>query len=92
MACSKPASFLLAQSAELRDLTRSRVRLTEEKAREVNRVQKTLEEMKLKFGDVVSEIMGTASRMILQAIVDGETDPCRLAALAVGRVHASQEQ
>jgi transposase len=76
----------------LRDLTRYRVRLTEEKAREVNRVQKTLEDTNLKLGDVVSDIMGKASRLILQAIADGETDPGRLAALAVGRVHASQEQ
>ena len=77
---------------ELRDLTRYRVRLTEEKAREVRSVQKTLEDMNLKLGDVGSSIMGKASRLILQAIVDGETDPGRLAALAVGRVHASQEQ
>jgi hypothetical protein len=67
MACSKRASFPLAQSAELRDLTRYRVRLTEEKAREVNRVQKTLEDTNLKLGDVVSDIMGKASRLILQA-------------------------
>ena len=87
------ASFIPSgPQRELRDLTRYRVRLTEEKAREVNRVQKTLEDMNLKLGDVVSDIMGKASRLILQAIVDGETDPGRLAALAVGRVHASQEQ
>ncbi len=87
------ASFIPSgPQRELRDLTRYRVRLTEEKAREVNRVQKTLEDMNLKLGDVVSDIMGKASRMILQAMVDGETDPGRLAALAVGRVHASQEQ
>jgi transposase len=77
---------------ELRDLTRYRVRLTEEKAREVNRVQKTLEDTNLKLGDVVSDLMGKASRLILQAIVDGETDPGRLAAIAVGRVRAPQEQ
>jgi transposase len=87
------ASFIPSgPQRELRDLTRYRVRLTEEKAREVNRVQKTLEDTNLKLGDVVSDIMGKASRQILQAIVDGETDPGRLAALAVGRVHASQEQ
>jgi transposase len=87
------ASFIPSvPQRELRDLTRYRVRLTEEKAREVNRVQKTLEDTNLKLGDVVSDIMGKASRMILQAIVEGETDPGRLAALAVGRVHASQEQ
>ena len=87
------ASFIPSgPQRELRDLTRYRVRLTEEKAREVNRVQKTLEDMNLKLGDVVSDIMGKSSRMILSAIVDGETDPGQLAALAVGRVQASQEQ
>ncbi len=86
------ASFVpTGPQRELRDLTRYRVWLTEEKAREVNRVQKTLEDTNLKLGDVVSDIMGKSSRMILQAIVDGETDPGRLAALAVGRVRASQE-
>ena len=72
------ASFIPSgPQRELRDLTRYRVRLTQEKAREVNRVQKTLEDMNLKLGDVVSDIMGKASRMILQAIVAGETDPRR---------------
>jgi len=36
--------------------------------------------------------MGKASRMILHAIADGETDPQKLAALAVGRVRAGQQQ
>jgi transposase len=87
------ASFIpSAPQRELRDLTRYRVRLTEERAREVNRVQKTLEGTKLKLGDVVCDIMGKASRMMLWAIVDGESDPVRLASLAVGRVRASQAQ
>ena len=87
------ASFIPSvPQRELRDLTRYRVRLTEEKAREVTRVQKTLEDTNLKLGDVVSDIMGKASRMILHAIADGETDPGRLAALAIGRVRATQEQ
>src|SRR6185437_5826488 len=87
------ASFIpSAPQRELRELTRYRVRLTEERSREVNRLQKTLEDTNLKLGDVVSDVMGKASRMILQALVDGETDPGRLAALAVGRVHASPQQ
>src|SRR6266516_767980 len=87
------ASFIPSvPQRELRDLTRYRVRLTEEKAREVNRVQKSLEDTNLKLGDVVSDIMGKASRMILQAIADGESDAGRLAALAVGRVRADQQQ
>jgi transposase len=87
------ASFIpSAPQRELRDLTRYRTRLIQEKASEVNRVQKTLEDTNLKLGDVVSDIMGKASRMILHAIADGETDPHRLAAFAVGRVRASQQQ
>lgn len=87
------ASFIpSAPQRELRELTRYRVRLTEERAREVNRVQKTLEGTNLKLGDVVSDIMGKASRMILFAIAEGESNPARLASLAVGRVRASQAQ
>jgi transposase len=87
------ASFIpSAPQRELRELTRYRVRLTEERAREVNRVQKTLEDTNLKLGDVVSDIVGKASRMILNAIADGESEPARLAAFAVGRVRADQEQ
>ena len=88
----KPSFIPSTPQRELRDLTRYRTRLTEEKASEVNRIQKTLEDTNLKLGDVVSDIMGKASRMILHAIADGETDPHRLAALAVGRVRASQQQ
>lgn len=87
------ASFIPStRQRELRDLTRYRVRLTEERAREVNRVQKTLEDTNLKLGDVVSDIMGKASRMILSAIADGETDPATLADVALGKVRADREQ
>lgn len=86
------ASFIpSAPQRELRDLTRYRTKLVEERAREVNRLQKTLEDTNLKLGDVVSDVLGKASRMILAAIVRGETDPGQLAAFAVGRVCASQE-
>jgi transposase len=87
------ASFIpSAPQRELRDLTRYRVSLVEERAREVNRLQKTLEDTNLKLGDVVSDVMGKASSMILHAIAQGETDPVRLASFAVGRVRASKEE
>jgi hypothetical protein len=76
----------------LRDLTRYRTRLVEERAREINRLQKTLEDTNLKLGNVGSSVMGKASRCILDLLVEGETDPALLAGRAVGRVHASQEQ
>ena len=86
------ASFIpSAPQRELRDLTRYRVNLVEGRAREVNRLQKTLEDTNLKLGDVVSDIMGKASSRIVHAIAEGETDPVRLASCAVGRVRASKE-
>jgi transposase len=87
------ASFIpSAPQRELRDLTRYRTRLVEERVREINRLQKTLEDTNLKLGDVVSDLMGKAARMILSAIAEGETDPAHLAALGLGRVRASQEE
>lgn len=87
------ASFIPSTpQRELRDLTRYRVSLVEERAREVNRLQKTLEDTNLKLGDVVSDILGKASSKILHALADGETDPVRLASFAVGRVRASKEE
>src|ERR1700694_3423689 len=86
------ASFIpSAPQRELRELTRYRTSLVEERAREVNRLQKTLEDTNLKLGDVVSDVMGKAAQLILQAVVQGESDAGRLASLAVGRVHASQQ-
>jgi transposase len=86
------ASFIpSAPQRELRDLTRYRTKLVEERAREINRLQKTLEDTNLKLGDVVSDVLGKASSRILAAIVQGETDATKLASFAVGRVRASQE-
>jgi transposase len=81
-----------APQRELRELTRYRTKLVEERSREINRLQKTLEDTNLKLGDVVSDVMGKASRMILSAVVDGETDPGRLTSIALGRVRASEEE
>lgn len=71
---------------ELRELTRYRATLVQERAAEVNRLQKTLEGANLKLGDVTSVVLGVSGRAILQALVAGTTDPALLAELAVGRL------
>lgn len=71
---------------ELRDLTRYRTTLVQERARMINRLQKVLEDANLKLGDVVTDVLGVSSRAMLNALVDGQTDPARLAALAQGRM------
>jgi transposase len=50
---------------ELRELTRYRTSLVQERSAEVNRLQKTLEGANIKLGDVATDIMGLSSRQML---------------------------
>lgn len=81
-----------APQRELRELTRYRVSLVQERARAVNRLQKTLEDTNLKLGDVATDIMGKSARTMLEALLAGETDPGKLADLARGRLKAKRDQ
>jgi transposase len=71
---------------ELRELTRYRTSLVQERSAEVNRLQKTLEGANIKLGDVATDIMGLSSRQMLMALVAGETDAAAMAQLAHGRL------
>jgi transposase len=75
---------------ELRDLTRTRKQLVREIAQHTLRIQKTLEQANIKLTVVLADILGASGRAILQALVAGEHDPERLAALANERVKASR--
>lgn len=71
---------------ELRELVRYRTQLVQERTREINRVQKVLEDANLKLGSVASNVMGVSGREMLQQIMAGQDDPARLAQLARGRL------
>jgi transposase len=77
---------------QLRDLTRTRKQLMRETARHIQRVQKTLEDANLTITHVMSSIVGTSGRAILNALVAGETDPERLADLTRGRLKATRTE
>jgi transposase len=81
-----------APQRELRELTRYRSSLVQERARTVNRLQKTLEDTNLKLGDVATDIMGKSARAMLEALLAGQTDPAKLADLARGRLKAKRAQ
>ena len=70
----------------LRDLTRYRTRLIDDRSREVNRVQKVLEDANLKLASVASDVMGVSGRAILAQLIEGQRDPVVLADLAKGRL------
>ena len=88
-----PASFVPSQEQQdLRDLTRLRVGLVQERARLVNRVHKVLEEAGLKLSMVLSDVMGVSGRAILQGLCAGVSDPVQLARRMRPGVKATEEQ
>jgi transposase len=88
----KPSFVPSQQQQDLRDLTRTRGSLVQERARMVNRVQKVLEEAGMKLSTVLSNVMGVSGQAILQAVCEGESDPERLAKLVHPSVRAPREQ
>jgi transposase len=87
------ASFVPARAIrELRDLTRRRTEVTADRGREVQRLEKELEDTGMKLSSVLSDLTGVSSRRILAALIDGERDPAVLAELAVGRARAKTDQ
>jgi transposase len=73
------ASFVPPQPVrELRDLTRTRTALTRERSREVQRLEKLLEDAGIKLSSVATDIVGVSGRAMLAALADGERDPAVL--------------
>jgi transposase len=72
----------------LRDLTRTRSAITRERAREVQRLEKLLEDSGIKLSSVASEILGVSGRAMLEALIDGQRDPAQLAELAKRRLRS----
>ena len=76
---------------ELRDLTRTRKQLVREVVQHKQRIQKVLEDANVKLGSVVSDVLGASGRRMLRAMIAGEQNPDKLAALAGERLAASRE-
>lgn len=73
---------------DLRDLTRYRKRQIEDRAQEVNRLHRVLEDAGLKLATVMTDVLGVSGRAMIAALVQGATDPAALADLARGRLRA----
>jgi transposase len=75
----------------LRDLTRLRRTLIEERARHRNRIENVLEDACLKVSDKTdgaTDLFGTSGRAMLDALVAGQRNPRVLAELARGRMRS----
>lgn len=71
---------------DLRDLTRYRKRQIEDRAQEVNRLHRVLEDAGLKLAMVMTDVMGVSGRAMIDALLTGATDPVAVADLARGRL------
>lgn len=87
------ASFIPERDQrDLRELTRYRTALTQDRSRAVNRLQKTLEGANIKLAAVLSDIMGVSGQRILDALLAGEDDPELMADLAHWRVQTKRQE
>ena len=82
----KPSFIPPKPQRALRDLTRYRTKLVQERTRVVNRVQKLLEGANIKLASVATDIMGVSARAMLEEIAAGQTDAALMANLARGRM------
>lgn len=88
-----PESFIPpVWQRELRDLTRLRARFTQESTRTGNRIRKVLEDAQIKLDSVASDTLGMSGRLILNALVEGETDANKLAELVVGKLKKKKKE
>jgi transposase len=77
---------------ELRTLTRTRKQFVRERSAHVQRIEKVLEDANLKLSVVISDTLGKSGRAVLQAIIDGQTDPERLVSCVTTRVKATRTE
>jgi transposase len=77
---------------QLRELTRYRMTLVQDRARVINRLQAVLEDANIKLAAVVTDIRGVSARAMLEALIAGQRDVTTLAALARGRLRTKRDQ
>ncbi len=87
----RPSFIPTKEERERRELTRYRRRVIQERAREVNRIQKVLEGANIKLGSVATDVIGVSGRQMIEAMITGTDDPKVLAAMAKGRLKNKQD-
>lgn len=77
---------------ELRELTRYRKTQVDARVREIQRLEKTLQDAGIKLTSVASSVWSVSSRHMIEALIEGERDPAVLAAMAKLRLRAKIPQ
>lgn len=77
---------------QLRELTRYRKTQVDARVREIQRLEKTLQDAGVKLTSVASSVWSVSSRHMIEALIEGERDPAVLAAMAKSRLRAKIPQ
>jgi hypothetical protein len=81
-----------ADLVPLRTLLRHRAQLIEHRSPHILHMQKALTQMNLKLEQVLTDVMGETGQCILRAIIAGERDPYKLAALRNHRCKKDEKE
>ncbi len=87
----RPSFVPSTQQRERREFTRHRTKLSEERSRVINRLQKLLEDANIKLAAVASDLMGKSAHAMLQALLQDDAEPAALAELALGKMRTKRE-
>ncbi|MDP3950070.1 IS110 family transposase [Microbacterium sp.] len=71
---------------QLRDLTRTRTSITRKHAREIQRLEKLLEDAGVKLSSVATDIVGVSGRAMIEALIAGDLDAAGMVVLARRRM------
>jgi transposase len=88
----RPSFIPDRRQRELRDLTRTRTTLVDERAAAVKRLQRVLEDANVKLSGVATDVAGVSGRAILAALLAGDADPAVLAELAKGKLRRKRAE
>ena len=88
----RPSLVHPAEIRRLRDLTRYRRALVQDRTREQQRIEKLLEDAQIKISSVLSELHGVTARAMMDALIAGQRYPRALAQLAKGRARKKTAQ
>jgi transposase len=77
---------------QLRDLTRYRRVVIEERGRESQRLHKVLEDAGIKLSSVTSKVLTKSGREMIEALIAGQRDPNVLAEMAKGKMRSKIPQ
>ena len=86
----RPSFIPPAEIRRLRDYTRLRADLVEERSRHKQRIEKLLEDALIKLSTVATDLLGVSGRAMIEALIAGERDPNVLAELARGRLRVKR--